>query len=80
MDRSDDAVPASPACVQALARTHTEQAIRTLTEIMRRSKNPNARVRAAQCILERGWGRVGAAAEDAPAESAPVLVSIKGGA
>jgi hypothetical protein len=40
--------------VQALARQHTEQAVRTLVEALR---DPRLKVQAAQALLDRGWGR-----------------------
>jgi len=43
--------------VQDLARAHTEEAIRTLVDIMRTAKHPAARVAAAQALLDRGWGK-----------------------
>src|SRR3954462_5075277 len=44
--------------VQDLARRHCSEAIRTLSELMRNPATPpGARVRAAEAILERGWGR-----------------------
>jgi hypothetical protein len=44
--------------VRELAREHTEEAIRTLAAIMQDGKEPAAaRVRAAECLLDRGWGR-----------------------
>lgn len=42
--------------VTALAREHTEQAIEALTNVMLRGKNEHARVRAAEALLNRGWG------------------------
>ena len=44
--------------VRELARQHTGEAIQTLAAIMRNCKEPAAaRVRAAECVLDRGWGR-----------------------
>jgi hypothetical protein len=44
--------------VKGLARVHTEEALSTLAVIMRDEKSPAAaRVRAAECLLDRGWGR-----------------------
>jgi formiminotetrahydrofolate cyclodeaminase len=41
-----------------LARTHTEDAIKTLAAIMMRAKSPAAaRVAAAAILLDRGWGK-----------------------
>ncbi len=43
--------------IRDLARAHTETAIETLVDIMTRSKSDAARARAAEAILDRGWGR-----------------------
>jgi hypothetical protein len=44
--------------VRELAREHTEEAIGTLAAIMQDGKEPAAaRVRAAECLLDRGWRR-----------------------
>jgi hypothetical protein len=40
--------------VQALARQHTEQAVRTLVEALR---DPRHKVAAACALLDRGWGK-----------------------
>ena len=41
----------------AVARTHTEAAIKTLSEIAQHGENEGARVRAAEALLDRGWGK-----------------------
>ena len=44
--------------VREQAREHTEEAIRILATIMQDGKEPAAaRVRAAECLLDRGWGK-----------------------
>src|SRR4051812_31290292 len=44
--------------VRVLARAHTKEAIETLVEIMAdKDARESARVAAAACILDRGWGR-----------------------
>lgn len=48
--------------VQVLARVHTEEAVETLVSIMRADPmlgkiSPAVRVRAAEAILNQGWGR-----------------------
>jgi hypothetical protein len=46
-----------PEDVKEAARAHTEEAIRTLAEIMGDSAaQPGARVRAAESLLNRAWG------------------------
>lgn len=44
--------------VQELARRYTDEAIKTLAEIMRNSNEPaRARAAAAEALLDRGWGK-----------------------
>lgn len=43
--------------VVALARKRTTVAIKTLEDIMTNGSNEGARVRAAEVLLERGWGK-----------------------
>jgi Family of unknown function (DUF5681) len=43
--------------VMALAREHTIQAIRVLSELMREANSESVRLNAAEAILSRGWGR-----------------------
>lgn len=48
----------TPADIRSLARTHTEAAIKCLVGIMnKKDAPPAARVSAASCILDRGWGK-----------------------
>ena len=48
----------APLEIRALARAHTETAVRTLAGIMNQRKAPHAaRVAAATAILDRGWGK-----------------------
>jgi hypothetical protein len=50
--------PKEVEAVRELARQHTGEAIQTLAAIMRDGKEPAAaRVRAAEYVLDRGWGR-----------------------
>lgn len=50
--------PKSVARVVALARQHTEEAIRNLAEIMGDpGQKGAARVKAAEVLLDRGWGK-----------------------
>ena len=47
-----------PTDIKALARVHTDTALRTLAKIMTtEDAPPAARVAAAQCLLDRGWGK-----------------------
>ena len=44
--------------VKALAREHTEDAVRTLAEILKNgAASESSRVQAASALLDRGWGR-----------------------
>lgn len=43
--------------VVELARQRTAKAIKTLEEIMLHGENEGARVRAAEILIERGWGK-----------------------
>lgn len=44
--------------IRSLARSHTESAIKTLAGIMNQQKAPAAaRVKAAEALLDRGWGK-----------------------
>ena len=56
--------------VKELARAHTEEALGTLVAIMRNGKSPAAaRLRAAELLLDRGWGKAETKAEiGAPGE------------
>ena len=54
--------------VAELARQCTEAAIVTLAEIMRKGKNESARVRAAEILLDRAWGKATQRVEVAPEE------------
>ncbi len=49
--------PKDAVAVRALARQRTKEAIETLTAIMRMGQTEAARVRAAEALLDRGWGR-----------------------
>jgi hypothetical protein len=44
--------------LRELARAHTEEAVQTLVSVMRSAKSPPAaRIRAAELLLDRGWGK-----------------------
>jgi hypothetical protein len=43
--------------LRSLARAHTELSIQTLAGIARNSTSDQARVSAAQALLDRGWGK-----------------------
>jgi hypothetical protein len=50
-------MPKAPADLRSLARSHTELSIQTLAGIARNSTSDQARVSAAQALLDRGWGK-----------------------
>lgn len=47
----------APTEIRSLARSHTEEAIKTLVGIMRNGTTEPARVAAANSVLDRGWGK-----------------------
>jgi len=47
----------APQNIRALARAHTEMALRTLCGIALNGENEGARVAASVHILDRGWGK-----------------------
>ena len=49
--------PTLPFDVREMARAHTTTAIATLVFHARRKSNPSAAVRAAEILLDRGWGK-----------------------
>jgi hypothetical protein len=58
--------PEGEAPGQALALRHVGEAFAILLDIMRdRSAGPATRLRAVSAVIERAWGRVGAAAKKA---------------
>ena len=50
-------MPKAPADLRSLARAHTELSIQTLAGIARNSTSDQARVSAANALLDRGWGK-----------------------
>ena len=60
--------------IRALARRHTQAAIKVLAAIMNQSDGPaTARVSAAQALLDRGWGK--AAQPLAGEEGGPIVLA-----
>jgi hypothetical protein len=47
----------APPDLRSLARSHTELSVQTLAGIARNSTSDQARVAAAQALLDRGWGK-----------------------
>jgi hypothetical protein len=65
----------APADLRSLARAHTELSVQTLAGIARNGTSEQARVSAAQALLDRGWGR--AAQVHSDAEGGPIQVIIR---
>lgn len=63
--------------VVRLAREHTVEAVEALVDIMRHSDKDQARVAAANAILDRGWGKAPTVPidEEAQAKAAAAAVS-----
>ena len=65
--------------MRELCQTHTQEAIDTLLKIMRDVKAPKAaRVKAAEAILDRGWGKPAQAITGE--DGGPLAVVIQGAA
>jgi hypothetical protein len=59
-------MPRSVTEIRSLARSHTKTALNVLVAVMRNTKaTPPARIAAANAILDRGWGKVAQATENA---------------
>jgi hypothetical protein len=65
----------APADLRSLARAHTELSIQTLAGIARNSTSDQARVSAAQALLDRGWGKPDQV--HASADGGPIQVIIR---
>src|SRR4051794_12389101 len=64
----------APADLRSLARAHTELSVPTLAGIARNSTSDQARVSAAQALLDRGWGRAPQVHSDADGGSIQVII------
>jgi hypothetical protein len=60
-----------------LARQRTVEAIETLTAIMRHGKTEQARVRAAEALLDRAWGRPAQQDDQSEAASLRIIVDYR---
>lgn len=49
--------PKAEVSLITLAREHTEEAIKTLVQVMRSAKSETARALAADKLIDRGWGK-----------------------
>ena len=63
--------------VKALAREWTGEAIATLAGIMRSSKNDSTRVKAAEILLDRGWGKPKQEIEASGPGGGPLVISFE---
>jgi len=67
--------PRELARVKELARQHTEEAIATLAAMMRDTREPAAaRVRAAEALLDRAWGRPEVTAHLGGTDGGPMVI------
>jgi hypothetical protein len=62
-----------PISADSLSRLHTAEAIGTIVEVMRTSHKPEARLKAAETLLDRGHGRAVQAVISVPARHAVAL-------
>jgi hypothetical protein len=63
--------------IRSLARSHTKTAINTLVGIMNdRDAPPNARVNAAEGLLDRGWGKAPQSLALTDADGGPLKVEV----
>lgn len=53
-----------PTEIRSLCRSHTRSAIRALAGVLANSNNDNAKIAAANSLLDRGWGRAPVVIED----------------
>ena len=65
----------APADLRSLARAHTELSVQTLAGIARNSGSDQARVAAAQALLDGGWGKPQQTHSDA--EGGPLRIIIR---
>lgn len=63
----------TPTEIRSLARSHTQNAIKTLAGIMMQRKTaPAARVAAATALLDRGWGKPSQTMEHSGPDGGPI--------
>ena len=71
-------VTAKAAELRSLARTHTEAAIAVLAAVMNdAAATPASRVRAAETLLDRGWGRSVQATEITGPEGKDLSLTVR---
>lgn len=61
--------------IQALARVHTEKALRVLVEALD-SEREDLRIKAADALLDRGWGKATQAINLAGENGAPIGIQV----
>jgi hypothetical protein len=60
-----------------LARQHTAAALDALIKIAKTGKSESARVAAASCLLDRGWGKPRQSLEHTGSDGAPIQFGFK---
>lgn len=65
----------APIDIRSLARSYTEMAIQTLAGIAQNGEQEAARVRAAEALLDRGWGKP-TQPVDGDGEGGPVQLTV----
>lgn len=65
----------SPTDIRSLARSYTTMAIQTLAGIAQNGEQESARVRAAEALLDRGWGKP-TQPVDGDGEGGPVQLKV----
>lgn len=63
--------------LQDLAREHTEQALKTLVDVMKFGQTETARLSAANSILDRGYGKPAQAVQVSGDEEAPLVTAVQ---
>lgn len=66
----------APIDIRSLARSYTEMAIQTLAGIAQNGEQESARVRAAEALLDRGWGKP-AQPVDGDGEGGPMQLTVR---
>lgn len=63
--------------IRSLARSYTEMAIQTLAGIAQNGEQEASRVRAAEALLDRGWGKPSQPIENADGEAFALIHRIE---
>ncbi len=74
----DRATREAKATLSELAREHSDEAIRTLHDVMVKGESESARIAAAGALLDRGYGRPSQAVEHAAGDAAlPIILNFR---